>query len=59
LLRPNRVECELATIPVDLDDIARIDFLLQKSGRQRVGQSLLNDPFERPGAIGWIKSFFG
>ena len=54
-----RGEGEIVAVPVDLDDIARVDPSLQQRGRQRVGQPLLDDSLEWPGPVHWVEPFLG
>ena len=44
------------SVPADLDRVALGDFLLQQGGGQGVGQPLLDDPLERPGAVGRVEA---
>ena len=50
-----RTDREFVAVPADLDHVLRIDLLLQQGRGQRVSQSLLDDAFERSGAVGRIK----
>ncbi len=46
-------------VPADLDGVPLGDLLLQERGGQPVGQPLLDDPLERPGAVGRVESLLG